>query len=226
MTLAACGKSGDALQARTSIGLSTSLPLIWGESGDIRGQLAQNAPRHWALSVLEQGGRVVPLDTLAGPQGIGLPASGLLVLIQPRPLSPEENVALDGWVRRGGRLLLFADPLLTAESAYAIGDPRRPEAIAMLSPILRHWGLEPQFDESQPPGPRTLAPFGIEVPVDLPGRFRPSGDAHCRLEAEGFAADCAIGRGHVVALADAALFDGDDAGRRAAFAALLQLLSR
>jgi hypothetical protein len=175
--------------------------------------------------VLEQGGKVLPLDTLAGPRGLGLPEDGLLVLIQPRPLSAEENVALDAWVRGGGRLLLFADPMLTAESVYAIGDPRRPEAIAMLSPILRHWGLSAEFDETQSPGPRTLTAFGIEVPVDLPGRFRADATAPCHLEAEGFAADCKIGRGRVLALADAALFDGDEAGRGASFGALLALLS-
>lgn len=202
------------------------MPLIWGESGDIRGQLAQDTLRHWVLSVLEQRGRVVPLDTLAGPEGLGLPADGVLVLIQPRALSPEENVALDAWVRGGGRLLLFADPMLTAESVYAIGDPRRPETIAMLSPILRHWGLSAEFDETQPPGRRTMTAFGIEVPVDLPGRFRADATAPCRLKAEGFAADCTIGRGRVLALGDAALFDGDEAGRGASFGALLGLLNR
>jgi hypothetical protein len=202
------------------------LPLLWGESGDIRGQLAQTAPRHWALEVLEQRGKVVPLDTLAGPQGLSLPANGLLVLIQPRPLTPEENVALDAWVRGGGRVLLFADPMLTAESAYAIGDPRRPEAIAMLSPILRHWGLELEFNDAQPAGARTLSPFGIAVPVDLPGRFRADPSVPCRLEADGFAADCRIGRGRAVILGDAALFDGDDAGRSEPFAALLAFLIR
>lgn len=226
LSLSACGNSGEPVQPKTTIGLSTSLPLIWGESGDIRGQLAQDAPRHWALAVLEERGSVVALDTLAGPQGLGLPASGLLVLIQPRPLSAEENVALDAWVRGGGRVLLFADPMLTAESAYAIGDPRRPETIAMLSPILRHWGLNPEFDDTQSAGARTLTPFGIEVPVDLPGRFRADASAPCRLEVDGFVADCTIGHGRVLVLADAALFDGDEAGRSASFAALLRHLTR
>ena len=226
LTLSACGNSGEATQPKATIGVSTSLPLLWGESGDIRGQLAQTAPRHWALEALEQRGKVVPLDTLAGPQGLSLPANGLLVLIQPRPLSPEENVALDAWVRGGGRVLLFADPMLTAESAYPIGDPRRPEAIAMLSPILRHWGLELEFDDTQPAGERMLSPFGIAVPVDLHGRFQANRRASCRLVTDGFAADCTIGRGRVIVLGDAALFDGDEAGRSDAFAALLRLLNR
>ncbi len=177
------------------------------------------------MTALEQRGRVVPLDSLANLKA-ALPADGLLVLAQPRPLSPDENVALDAWVRAGGRLLLLADPMLTAESAYPLGDPRRPEAIAMLSPILRHWGLEPEFDADQAAGVRTPAPFAIPVPVDLPGSFRLVSKDMCRLEADGLAAECRIGKGHVIILADAAVLDGDDAGRRAAFSSMLDLLHR
>ena len=64
------------------------------------------------------------------------------MMIQPRPLSPQENVALDNWVAAGGRLLLFADPALTEDSAFAIGDRRRPQDVVLLSPILARWGLE------------------------------------------------------------------------------------
>lgn len=226
LALAACGNTGDATSPGTTIGLSTSLPLVWSEAGDIRGQFAADAPVHWARAELERRGHVVLLDTLAGSAGLPLPTDGLLVLAQPRPLSPDENVALDTWVRKGGRLLLFADPMLTAESDYAIGDPRRPEAIAMLSPILRHWGLDAEFDEAQPRGERLAQAFGVTVPVDLAGRFGLLPGASCRLDTQGFAADCRIGEGRAIVLADAAVFDGDDAGRSAAFKALLDLFSR
>ena len=222
--LAACGNTGEQRRAKSAVGLSTSLPLVWSESGDIRGHLAGQKPRHWALTALQQRGDLVLLDTLADVKR--LPSQGLLVLAQPRPLSPEENVALDAWVRRGGRLLLFADPMLTTESDYAIGDPRRPEAIAMLSPILRHWGLELEFDEDQPAGERETAVFGAPLPVNLPGQFRPRGDVPCVVEARPIAAECRIGKGRVIAIADAAVFDGEDAGRTAAFQALLDRLAR
>ena len=107
--LAACGNTGEQRGPKPIIGLSTSLPLVWSESGDIRGHLAGQKPRHWALTALEQRGDLVLLDTLADVKR--LRSQGLLVLAQPRPLSPEENVALDAWVRGGGRLLLFADPM-------------------------------------------------------------------------------------------------------------------
>lgn len=226
IALAACGNTPQRSASSETIGLSTSLPLLWSESGDIRGHLAAATPRHWAIVALEQRGRVVPLDTLSGPEGLALPTTGLLVLAQPRPLSPGENVALDAWVREGGRLLLFADPMLTAESAFPLGDPRRPETIAMLSPILRHWGLELEFNADQAGEPRTLAAFSFPIPVHLPGSFRLISKGMCHLQVGGLAAECRIGKGHVIVLADAAVLDGDDAGRRRAFASLLDLLHR
>lgn len=206
-----------------TIGLSSSLPLIWGEAGDIRGQLADPAAPHWAMRLLARRGRVVPLDTLAAAQGLPMPRDALLVLVQPRPLTPDENAALDAWVRAGGRVLLFADPMLTAESAYPLGDPRRPQDMAMLSPILDHWGLTLEFDDAQPRGERHVEVLKSHMAVDLAGRLRLSAGASCRLEGSALLADCRIGKGRAVVLADAALFDGEDAGRAAALDALLDL---
>ena len=116
------------------------------------------------------------LDTLAqGGANGGLSRISLLVMAQPRALSPQENVALDAWVRGGGRLLLFADPMLTHDSAFAVGDRRRPQDIFMLSPILSHWGLALAFDDAQPPGAKMAQVMGGTMPVALPGRFSTSG---------------------------------------------------
>jgi hypothetical protein len=129
-------------------------------------------------------------------------------MAQPRALSPQENVALDGWVRGGGRLLLFADPMLTEESAYPLGDKRRPLDMIMLSPILDHWQLRLEFDEDQPAGERGVDAGGINLPVNLPGRFVVApGSRHCRLVAEGILAECRLGKGLVLLLADAALLE-------------------
>ncbi len=156
----------------------------------------------------------------------------ILLLVQPRPLSPQENVALDDWVRAGGRVVLFVDPMLTQHSRFAPGDPRRPEDIAMLSPILARWGLELRYDEAQDPAPRVIALAEGSLPVRLAGHFGISGKSGevlpgdaCALEAGGVLARCRIGFGHVVAIADAAVFErsdgGDAAGRRALLARIL-----
>jgi hypothetical protein len=229
LALAACdtapdagdtGKNGDGVA--TEVGLNTSLPILWGESDHIGGFLDSGA--HWAGDVLRSGRSLVPLDSLADNTGL-LPMSdrGVLVLVQPRPFSPQENVALDTWVRKGGRVLLFVDPMLTAHSIYALGDARRPQDVAMLSPILARWGLILQFDDVQQRGEHLVELPEGNMPVNLPGRFAlagevPDASGGCKLSVEAFVADCPIGKGRVVALADAALFedarDGADVQRR------------
>jgi hypothetical protein len=206
------------------VALFTSLAILWSETGDIATELKGEATPHWARAALAQRGAIVPLDALAGPQGYApLSQQTRLVVAQPRPLSPEENVALDGWVRGGGHLLLLADPALTEESAFAIGDPRRPQAVVLLSPILKRWGLELRFDAAQAFGEATREVMGQAIPVNLPGHFATDGQANCRLWGEGLAVTCKIGEGRVVALADAAVLEREDpdGSRAAAFAWLL-----
>jgi hypothetical protein len=206
------------------VGLFTTLPIMWSEGSDLAAEISGQAPAHWAKAVLAKQGPLVPLDMLTGPAGSApLDKLGLLVIAQPRPLSPQENVALDDWVRRGGKLLLLADPALTEESALPIGDPRRPQAVVLLSPILKRWGLELRFDDTQAFGEATREVMGKPVPVNLPGHFATQGQANCQLWGEELAVTCAIGKGRVVALADAAVLEHDDPdGARAdAFAWLL-----
>lgn len=187
------------------LGLFTTLPIMWSEAPSIADQLKADTPPHWAKAVLARYGAVVPLDTLGG-----LDQFDRLVLAQPRPLSADENVALDNWVQSGGQLLLLADPLLTEESIYGLGDRRRPQDAVLLSPILARWGLVLQFDETQPAGERAVNVLGAEVPVNLPGKFAVSASDRCRSWGEGTAVTCRIGKGRLIALADAAVAERQD----------------
>lgn len=206
-------------------GLFTSLPILWNEESDVGAILDSRQPEHWSRTVLAGEGRIVALDTLAAPAGRS-PLAPLthLVMAQPRPLGPAENVALDDWVRGGGRLLLLADPALTQDSRFAIGDPRRPQAVVLLSPILKRWGLDLRFDEAQPFGERTVFVGTTALPVNLPGRFVVYGGSRCRTEANGIVAICRIGKGRVTAIADAAVLEPEDPGgaRAKAFAELVR----
>lgn len=206
--------------------LFSSLPIMWSESDDPAILLRGDAAPHWARRAIEARGRLRPLDVLAP-----IPAGpDLLVMAQPRPLSPDENVALDAWVRGGGRVLLFADPMLTRHSAYGIGDRRRPQDVALLSPILARWGLRLEFVQGQSAGERRANLLGVDIPVNLPGQFAAlSGQAACALDDGGLVARCRVGKGHVLAVADAALLDeagaapGDAALRTAALSRLMAL---
>lgn len=218
LPLALMAAAGAHAASGHTIGLFTSLPIQWREADSIREHLSAS-PAHWAMAVLQSHGPVRPIDSfMGGSKGAALKDLRLLVMAQPRPLAPQENVALDAWVRKGGRLLLFADPILTGDSRFSPGDPRRPQDIAMLSPILAHWGLRMAFDEEQAPGERRVPLEGGEVPVNLPGRLALTPDArNCVILGDGIAARCRIGRGQVVVMADAALLEegGSDIPSRA-----------
>jgi hypothetical protein len=195
----------DGAADRPELGLMGTVPIYWGESGDFGDLLADGQDAHWARARLEADYRLRPLDTLDEPNLAGI---SLLMLAQPRALSPAENVALDAWVRGGGKLLLFADPMLTGESRFAIGDRRRPQDVILLSPILDHWGLALAFDDDRPAGYALVRTAGTTIPVNLPGSLDVrDGEADCAILVAEVLAECRIGRGSALVLADAALLD-------------------
>jgi hypothetical protein len=205
LLLATSAASQTPAEERPPLGVFGTIPLYWGEAADLNQMLGDGAARHWARGVLEQGHVLRPLATLSAQE---LAPVRHLLVAQPRILSPAENVALDAWVRAGGRLLLFADPLLTAESQYSLGDPRRPQDVVLLSPLLRHWGLELRFDPAgaDAQGMREIA--GGVLPYDQPGQLvLADGDTACQLQASEMMAECTIGEGRVVIVADAAVLD-------------------
>jgi len=191
--------------AKPELGLMGTIPIYWGEAGEFGDLLNGKGSAHWARARLEGSFTLQPLDTLSAENLAGL---DFLLLAQPRALSPAENVALDDWVRQGGRLLLFADPMMTGGSRYAVGDRRRPQDVVLLSPILRHWGLEMEFDVERPEGVELLEAGQVPIPVNRPGSFTVSpGEGACTLSAKTVLARCRIGQGEVTVLADAAVLD-------------------
>ncbi|WP_435418326.1 Gldg family protein [Parerythrobacter aurantius] len=199
----------------------TSLPIFWAEN-DAFASLSGGAETqsHWAVGALGGQYEVTPLDIL---QPGSLAGVDLLLLAQPRILTPAENVALDDWVRSGGRVLVFADPKLVGESHLPLGDPRRPLDSAMLSPILGRWGLEMVFDPAD--GLRIVRLGTAEMGVAAAGSFRlrPADGSQCRLMLDGLAAQCRIGTGGAVLVADATLLE-DPVGGEGSPVALGQLL--
>ena len=217
---------GKARAPGAPLPLFTSLPIYWGEAADLATTLKGEEPPHWARTAIEEGR---PLRPIAILDAATLRGQRDLLMIQPRPLSPAENVALDGWVAGGGRVLLFADPALTAASSFALGDRRRPQDTVLISPILARWGLRLEFDAEQAAGERSVAlGEGVAVPVNLPGRFAAMAggrsDASCQPQVEALLVECRVGRGRVLAIADAALFE--EAAEPARAAALDALLAR
>ena len=191
---------------KPDVGFFSTLPIYWGEDA-FGAMLDGSAKPDWVREEMETRLTMVPLDTLEAEALAGLKR---VVLAQPRALAPSENMAFDAWVRKGGRAVIFADPMLTRHSHYPIGDRRRPQDVVLLSPILDHWGLTLTFDDAQPVEEQSVALNGVDIPVRLAGRLQlapapAAGD--CTLHADRLAARCAIGGGHVLVIADAAVFD-------------------
>ncbi|WP_106638790.1 Gldg family protein [Allosphingosinicella vermicomposti] len=171
----------------------TGLPLLWGGWSDW-------SREPWPVrsySVLQTEFDITPLDVL---DDAGLAKGRLLLLAQPRRLEPVELVRLDAWVRGGGKALILTDPMLLWPSDLALGDARRPPPIGLLGPLLDHWGLA--LEEGAERGVAIRISGPRKWTVAAPGRFR-AADPGCRLGDEGLLADCRIGRGRALLVADA-----------------------
>lgn len=203
--------------APPAVGLMSSLPLTWPIHADMQAILGGADPMTWQRLAIGYCYTPVPLDTLSpsdgsAPEDIAkgpLAELDRLAIIQPRGLSPADNVALDAWVRGGGRLLLALDPALTGEYDLPLGDPRRPVDAALIPPVVARWGLAVRFDEGQAAAVEERTLGQAALPLALAGEVTivDPAAAQCTLLAGGAAARCRVGAGTVTLIADAALFE-------------------
>ena len=238
LSLAACNSSAaqdqdgvaEVEEAKPRLGLFTTLPIYWGEAGDIASILSDGGEPDWVRTELETEFEIVPLDTL---ETEALESLDRVLLAQPRPLAPSENVAFDKFLVRGGKALILADPMLTRHTDYGIGDRRRPQDVVLLSPILDRMGVKLLFDEDQVDGERLVEHYEYRFPVNLAGHFRRfdtgEGSRSCHVYDNGLLAMCGYGGGEVFLFADAAILDWEGQepvpeARRVALWGLLQPL--
>lgn len=168
--------------------LLTSLPLVFGDDFSLE---ANGSP---ALSRLETRYKVVPISVTDPSE---LAKGRLLLMAHPRAQPAEDLVALDEWVRGGGRVLLLADPMLEWPSERPLGDPLRPPSMFMDTGLLAHWGL--RLDAPEERGPRALRLGGYDILGSSPGQL----SGGCKVSADRLVARCRIGSGRAVIVADA-----------------------
>lgn len=188
------------------LGLMTTLPLQWSEGG-IEADLAKDAQSHPAYARLQQQFEIVPIDSF---DILDSRSFDVLMLAQPRALAPAELVKLDEWVRSGGRILILADPALQWGSLYPIGDKRRPLFTSMLTPLFSHWNLELVLPMTEAQSISLLEVDGLTLRTQTPGEWLAkagSGDGTCRILDQRILADCKIGKGRAMLVADADLLD-------------------
>lgn len=195
----ALGKTGSRpAPHKPELLLMTGLPIIWGEAGPFDPASRPAA----AYRALQEEFAVRPLDYL---DATSLRRGRLMLLAQPRALDPVELVALDGWVRGGGRLLVLADPELVWPTRVPPGDLRRPPATSLLGPLLAHWGLTLER------GGGGLILVRVRdgsrhrrLALAASGRLASRG-RDCAVHWNGRLAACRIGGGRALLLADADL---------------------
>jgi len=188
----AAGRPSDRTAEKPVLLLLTSLPLVFGEEFGLQDS---GSP---ALIAISARFRVTPIST-TGPNELA--RGGLLLMAQPPAQAPENLVALDEWVRRGGRALLLADPMLEWPSKRPLGDPLRPPPMFTDTGLLAHWGLRLDAPDRRGPALRRLG--GKAILTMSPGTLHGS----CAISRDRFVADCRIGKGWVTIVADADLLN-------------------
>lgn len=195
--LAACrNEPAPAEAAKPTIHVLTSLPLLFDEGFGLG---PATAP---AATFLREHYTLKPIDLPSQ-----LPPGAVLLAAQPRALPAEELVALDAWVRVGGKLLLLADPMLRWPSAKPFGDPLRPPMQYPDTGLLLHWGLRLDAPDQSFFEENGLQPGfdidGFSVANSDPGTLNPVKRKGCVVKADGALAECVIGKGRAIIIADA-----------------------
>lgn len=186
---------------RPTLMLLTSLPLMFGEGLSLQ---QTGSP---AAKALETRYRLVPIS-VADPAELA--RGHLLLMAHPSAQPAEDLVALDKWVRGGGRLLLLADPMLEWPSQRPLGDALRPPPMFMDTGLLAHWGLKLLAPDER--GRATKMVAGFKVVTASPGELA----GGCRISSDRLVAHCGIGNGKATIIADADLLDAARLGAGAA----------
>jgi hypothetical protein len=199
LALAARSRSPEQLpdrapSERPALLLLTSLPLVFGEQFSLEGG---GSP---ALTALEARYRVLPISVTDPAE---LAKGALLMMAQPQAQPPENLVALDRWVRGGGRVLLLADPLLERPSERPLGDALRPPPMFMDTGLLAHWGLRLDAPDERGAAVREVA--GRRVQTVSPGALF----GKCSVTKDRLIARCQLGKGKAIVVADADLLGID-----------------
>ena len=196
--LAALYRPAAARAGAPAVTMLTGLPLRWSGGGGIAAMIAEGTNDDPALARLTAAGPVSLVDSLADHVP---PPGGTLLLAHPRALAPQELVAINAFVRGGGRAVVLADALSGWPARHPLGDPRNPPVTSLLTPLLDHWGV-------------TLAPApgaeGAALAIDVDGarlRLFSAGrfdrlPPQCQIFAGRRVARCPIGEGEVWLVGD------------------------
>lgn len=184
-----------------AVTMLTGLPLRWSGGSDIAAMIAEGTNDDPALARLTAAGPVSLVDSLVDHVP---PPGGALLLAHPRALAPQELVAIDAFVRGGGRAVVLADALSGWPGRHPLGDPRNPPVTSLLTPLLDHWGVGLAAASTGEEEALAVDVDGSRLRMFSAGRFDrvpPS----CRAFAGKRAVRCPVGAGEVWLIGDADL---------------------
>lgn len=184
-----------------AVTMLTGLPLRWSASRDIAAMIAEGANDDPALARLAAAGPVSLVDSLADHVP---PPGGTLLIAHPRALAPQELVAIDSFVRGGGRAVVLADALSGWPARHPLGDPRNAPITSLLTPLLDHWGVILGAAPAAESKPLSVDVDGARLRLFSAGRFD-SLPPQCEVYADRRAARCRIAQGEVWLIGDADL---------------------
>jgi ABC-type uncharacterized transport system involved in gliding motility auxiliary subunit len=129
---------------KPTVGILGSLPLEYGPGGMMAAMRGQSQP-YLILDQIKQFFDVKMLDATK-PEEIDDKLS-VLILAHPKDLSAQAQYAVDQFVLKGGRLIVFADPYSETMAAMPnpmTGQPMPPGAdqSSLLPELFKAWGIE------------------------------------------------------------------------------------
>lgn len=129
--------------AKPTVGILGALPLEYGPGGMMAAMRGQAQP-YLILEQIKQFFQVKMLDA-SKPEEIDDKIS-TLILAHPKDLTPQAQYAIDQYVLKGGRLIVFADPY--SETMAAMPNPMTGQPMpggdqsSLLPELFKAWGIE------------------------------------------------------------------------------------
>ena len=122
-----------AVPKRTTVGLATSLPLEGDVMAAMRGRPVQ------PMAIIEQLRQTARVETIGAQFDAVPPDVDVLMLVHPQNLPQKTLFAIDQFVLKGGKALVFVDPY----SELQAGERTKPgmPADSDLEPLFKKWGV-------------------------------------------------------------------------------------
>jgi ABC-type uncharacterized transport system involved in gliding motility auxiliary subunit len=126
-----------AFPKKTVVGLMTPLPLEGDMAAMMRGRPSQ------PMTVIEQLQQLDQVKSLASDIGVIPPDIDVLMLVHPQKLPEKTLFAVDQFVLKGGKALVFVDPLSEYQASHPsqLNPPGSPTA-SNLDRLFKSWGFE------------------------------------------------------------------------------------